>query len=893
MNLTVKPLRARLRFTALAHLLGLAIIWIALTPLLPLMPGAGLDPSWQYGLAQGFVNGLVFGRDLVFTFGPFSSVYTKLNHPGIDTFTLALQIFMATSFCAGLFLLFWGRSSSPVVLVVALFIWAVGIDAQFLALPVFVFVLAIRIHLTPPDNGASKPFLAVLTLVSVAMGTLPLIKGSLLVPVVVDAAASVLVLLWKRQHQTAMAIAIPALMGFFGGWLLVGQPLDALPRYVLNTLEISAGYTGAMALQGVPGDVVFVVLAAAALLAYGHFLAWKGQLRWFIGLVMALNLFVAFKAGFVRQDGHIFLTIGFFFLVGMAFTAFGGGIRMLLLAAITTLACTFFWNVTLPTIMARTYQSWHNLVTGLDLRLNRPAELLAMFERANAGIRRSQPLPVVSGSVDIYPVDISVLLANGLNWRPRPVFQSYSAYTEKLARMNRDHLLSDRAPDTIFFSVNPIDGRLPALEDGLSWPLLLSRYSITRVLDNYLQMERTLANPVLLPPESASTMSVSMGDWTNVSSQDAVWARINLQPGLWGRLVAAAFKLPPVTIEVVLKDGSRRERRFIPSMGRVGFLLSPYVGTTTDFALTALGSNGNRVEKFRLKTESPSLWAPKLEVGLASFALPVQTAARDLFFVKPSTPPAAVTTPTGRGECVIDAMEVVPANAGTVVRLNGWASPAASKGIGPDQIWLAVDSDSLPTGFFQARLEARNDVKLHFGFPAMKDPGFSAGLALPSFTGTANLRVIVVSNGQARDCGLVRPLTIAPPPKVSAALLAKPDNLPGGGFVDQLSMGETIKIAGWGMMRHRNGEIFIDSNLPIRTVTATPVNRGDVATHMNDPRLKESGFVVELTLDPTAPKPAAPRLCVWSRDPAFGSHRLMGTAIDGYCKNEPGVQGTK
>jgi hypothetical protein len=47
----------------------------------PLMPTAILDGSWIYSMNQAVAQKLVFGRDLIFTFGPYASVYTHAYHP--------------------------------------------------------------------------------------------------------------------------------------------------------------------------------------------------------------------------------------------------------------------------------------------------------------------------------------------------------------------------------------------------------------------------------------------------------------------------------------------------------------------------------------------------------------------------------------------------------------------------------------------------------------------------------------------------------------------------------------------------------------------------------------------------------------------------------------------
>ena len=65
-----------------------------------------------------------------------------------------------------------------------------------------------------------------------------------------------------------------------------------------------------------------------------------------------------------------------------------------------------------------------------------------------------------------------MLKANGLRWSGRPIFQSYSVYEPILDARNVAHLSGPDAPDDVFLTFFPIDGRLAALDDSGS---LLSR----------------------------------------------------------------------------------------------------------------------------------------------------------------------------------------------------------------------------------------------------------------------------------------------------------------------------------------------------------------------------------------------------------------------------------
>ena len=56
-------------------MLTLLIMWWFL-PLRPTPPFAHLDSSWALGLALAWEQGLVFGTDIVFTYGPLGTLVT-------------------------------------------------------------------------------------------------------------------------------------------------------------------------------------------------------------------------------------------------------------------------------------------------------------------------------------------------------------------------------------------------------------------------------------------------------------------------------------------------------------------------------------------------------------------------------------------------------------------------------------------------------------------------------------------------------------------------------------------------------------------------------------------------------------------------------------------------
>lgn len=62
---------------------------------IPNFPKGGVDPSWAYGFAVATFEHLVYGKDIVCTFGPLSAVQTGFWMPAGYTLTVGLSIILS------------------------------------------------------------------------------------------------------------------------------------------------------------------------------------------------------------------------------------------------------------------------------------------------------------------------------------------------------------------------------------------------------------------------------------------------------------------------------------------------------------------------------------------------------------------------------------------------------------------------------------------------------------------------------------------------------------------------------------------------------------------------------------------------------------------------------
>jgi len=596
-------------------------------PLLPNMPNLGLDPSWQFAMNQAVSQGLAFGREIVFTFGPYSSVFSELYHPATDNLMIYGSFYLAIIFTTLAFRIF--KSRSWVLKIWFIFMIAVfsysrdGLLFSFgLLFPVYVVM-----HYKPGESISVQKQIELAIFMSV-LGFLPLVKGSLLVPSILITGATFCLFLIRHQWQTAMLTVLAPAISAVCFWLLSGQQLFDLPRYCLSMIQLISGYSEAMALQGALSHIVTYLIAVVVLLAV-VFIEYKGHLldKLYLLAIFALILFLTFKAGFTRHDQHSLAASVSILLAATLTLTWCSNLRTKFAFVLALLA---FFNIdasygrtNLQSLISRIDMTYRLPMIGLHNRLIDDDWLSQTYNAWLNAIQERDTIPELPGSVDIYSYEQSQLLASGNTWTPRPVIQSYSSYTPNLIQRNKDHLTSDQAPDYLLFSVQTIDFRFPAIDDGSSWPTILANYTPQRLTGNRLVLQRQPG------PELRETIigqgTVAIGDIVELPENVSLMAKINLDKTFLGKLASIFYKPSQLVILVQLKDGSVRQFRLVSTMVKTGFLISPLIENSDDF-LKLYGKNSEldnkQVVSFRVIPASYSwMWKTSFDVEFAQIDL--------------------------------------------------------------------------------------------------------------------------------------------------------------------------------------------------------------------------------------------------------------------------------
>lgn len=424
-------------------------------------------------------------------------------------------------------------------------------------------------------------------------------------------------------------------------WAIVGQDMAALPDYFVNNAPLISGFTQAMSIHSdFLTPALFIFSSLLVLYFYYRQLRVRMNVNGSLLLIMiALFLFMSFKAGFVRHDVHALTASSGIVMAAILL----GGLRVIDYRnlVIISVMSIVTWSVVHNQHSRTSFEYYKPLGSRLLAMANEKITVngskMSLEDRYNAhlaGIRRRNPIPKLQGTADIYPWAHASLIASGNKWSPRPVFQSYSAYTPSLATANLRYLLGSMAPENIVFSVNTIDGRYPSMDDGTSWPTLLAQYELANVT-NYALILSKRAQHAKQTMNLVLSKRAQLGESVDTGIQGGIiYAEIEVTPSLFGRVTSFLYKPTALKITVGLSSGVKRGHRFVPGEAITGFVLSPYIADTNDFSKILLRSEAmnkiSSVNRFRIE-EIPfttGMWNHDYSIRLYKLAEENNTAQR-------------------------------------------------------------------------------------------------------------------------------------------------------------------------------------------------------------------------------------------------------------------------
>jgi hypothetical protein len=513
--------RARAILTSTWTLGGLvfATTWAggAVAPWLP----PSIDSSAHAGLQLAAVDGLDFGTDIVFTYGPLGFLKSYFVFEPWPS-RLATLYGLALHLALSLSLVWVARRSFPLVLAVLFaFVGAALMRGDITGVAVRddagVVVLALVWCVVALGTDAPSWTRRLLVFGGGPYAALEIL-GKLSTGLMVLALVAIGVLAIeedRRRNVTILATTFAASLAAL--WFAAGQSLGNFDNFVISAMQTISGYSSGAVFDW--NSRQYDYFLAPAVIALTAAICWYSTRQLpsrqrVAGLVIfAVIAFAAWKVGFVAHEPfHMGTFFGMMLGTCLAFAFWlppRREIRIGAAIAITGVIAASYTN-TFPGFpisaeMEPTYgpTGWtpnpvvtvrngaETLATIVDT--SRLADQIAQSRadlRADYGLDRRTLELVDEHAVHIDPSEVAAAWAYRLDWHPLPSFQPYSAWTPELDEQNAEAIASPDGPERILRQNLNALGRYPGWESPAAMIEMLCNFRPLRTTSSWQVLER-------------------------------------------------------------------------------------------------------------------------------------------------------------------------------------------------------------------------------------------------------------------------------------------------------------------------------------------------------------------------------------------------------------------
>jgi hypothetical protein len=574
-----------------------------------------LDASWRIAVNHARSAGLNYGETIVFTYGPLGFVSCPMdvgNNLAVSALFRVLVYFVSVS---SLCLYAWrcrNTTTFATILVVACLAgcWQ-EIEKSVIVGTIGCLGLA-WVWRSRAFAGIAGALCAFSLLLKFSSGV------ACLASMLVWAACAMAFRPRDEWARLTMIVGVTFLTSLIGLFWIFGGPITGILPWLRYSWSVSSGYSQ----MTTPGPLWELGLAICeiVIVTWAAFCARADRRCCFAFILVAPAIFLNFKHGFMRQDAY---HAPFFFISVPLLACFplidarrlrgrialaAACIVLLMMSSVhrlwylgtsVSMRDSAYWSLraaeasekieSIADVMrqaAWTQQAtsqllpmgWSNLVECKEWESRRRA-MNTNWCRQSA--KHKLPAGILAqigdGSIDAYPWDVYLPIMNNLRWCPRPILQSYSAYTPTLDRLGASQYASERGPDFILYRHQAIDHQHPMLVDVLTWLEMYRWYDVEEQIDSEYALLTRRSQPRFAEAVPAGSQRLSFGerwDIPQVDALDAVVLQADLKLTLAGHARETLFRIHPPWLRVEYQDGSAKMFRLVWRNAKSGFLVS-------------------------------------------------------------------------------------------------------------------------------------------------------------------------------------------------------------------------------------------------------------------------------------------------------------------------------
>ena len=557
------------------------------------MPSYDIDSSWLLGLEMAIQKNLIFGSDIVFTWGPLSFLTTCFGIYKSPYLVFIFHVFHFLNVTYFIYYLFLKTKGKNEVFFIVLLLLIYG-KFLFIKAPLcFLFVSLFQIfYFLKHGTKTSIIIFSIYTVIS------PFVKvdfGFIIV-------FYYLIFLIYNVFCLKQNLFFHVVVSTFSmvTIIAISQFLNVnVKDYLLNSWFIINSYNDAMVIMPDNHFQLFSSLIII-LLFFISMIYKKNTIKLlkkeaFLLINYMLLIFLLFKYAFLRNDAsHLSTFLSFIPLLFLLFHLFQTQNKKQL-------------NITMISIFVLSLCTHkENIFISQEKKFkNQPSEQANKTNNFNDSILQK----IGNNTVDFLGSNIFYVHANKLNYHPRPVFQSYSAYSKELIELNSNMYNSPSAPEFIFHEYEKFDNRVHYWNEPLTYLSLLTNYRIedSVIFDNReksLLLFKKLSKINKLKFEIIFDTTISSGHIINVpESKNIIYLRLEYEYTILGKIRRFLFQ-PSIAKIIISGEKHDLVKPIIESGVPINIQIDSF-----DAMKTLYASNGTKNKKIKnFKIVSNSLW---------------------------------------------------------------------------------------------------------------------------------------------------------------------------------------------------------------------------------------------------------------------------------------------
>lgn len=569
-------------------------------------PGADIDASWKIALNLAWKEGLIWGKDIIFTYGPLGFLSTKLPVYTSKVLIVLFSIFISANGIYFIHTIFKKISNTYDLIFMSCLFFFTGeflftgeFPFMYTAITLYFYFLFNAFLFLQKNRILNLGIASIICLITFYIK----VNAGLILNVVLLFFLSFIFFKKTVSRKVTLLISIGH---YFLLWALSFVLQTDFLSYIVNSFPIINSYNDAMVFLSRDFFYLIYILVVISVIAIAYLSSlkklFKSQFEIFLLFNILFFVFITFKQGFVRADD--FHTI--IFIEGISFII----LLIYLFSEITTIKTNIYYGVIVIGIFSisnlRDYRaSSFKTNTGLN-------HLLAK-DNLNDKKQRALPQRIIkdigSQTVDVLGYETSFIYHNHLNYNPRPIIQSYSVYDPKLIELNYHKYDSKTSPDYVLYNFGSIDERHPFWDESLIYLPLLQNYTVfdTAFVETFTPLlvfkkneerKRILEKKVIL-----DTIINFNSPITIPKSDNLIYLSIESDYTFAGKIRRLLYQPSLSLIDLQYEDNSKSEYTLVLPVMESGVPINRKVLTAHDAYtfFTSLGKKNSIATSFKLK----------------------------------------------------------------------------------------------------------------------------------------------------------------------------------------------------------------------------------------------------------------------------------------------------